>query len=191
MDIPYYINYKDFLSVYIKDSWIDIITLGLIIVIIAALEFFIIIPKFKDNDYKNVLKQFCILGVLIIISFIPLNCASKIYFNDYNKQYVSVLYEHYDDYQPYIEDIIKESEKNSKYQNEYTVIINKDNKKTKIKLNNDVAEFSEKSDPDSEESYYKLLKNDQTKKIILTKYTGKKEQFEIDHKYEAKKIIIK
>jgi len=40
MDIPYYINYKDFLSVYIKDNYIDIITLGLIIIIIVALEFF-------------------------------------------------------------------------------------------------------------------------------------------------------
>ncbi len=189
-----YVYYRDYINQYIDSDNYLLLAIVVAIAVIVFANLILNINKSKDKDsdeFDSFIKHLFLTVVLVLISINILGHINTIENEKYWEQYKSALYEHYFEYQFYIENIIEEpSYEKTKDENEYTLIINKDEEKKKIRLDDHVAEFSKEIDNNSDKSYYELQTDDENHSVKLVKYIGSKEYQDKENKKQIKKIWI-
>lgn len=181
----------DFLeaNAHISTKFTDIFWAFMIMLVLYAVCWIFIDKIETDHNFTIEVKRFAKLWIFLGISFVGgVIIAGIALSEEYTENYSKSLYEHYSEYQYYISEVKDVSPYNK---HKYLIFIDKNNTRYRLELNDETAEFEERLDPKSNESYYELHKNDATKKVILVRFKGLDEQNIAEKEKEIKKITIK
>ena len=140
------------------------------IVFIAILVIIIQLSKIATAGLESGTRDLTILFVFAVTFFgsiFILNKVLKDKSTQYDIAYQNELYQHYDEYQDSIINIIYNPESK---ENDYELIIGADNDLFKLSLYDNVAGFEEKVDTEADGDYYELHKDEDNKKVVLVKY---------------------
>ena len=173
-------------------EWLTTLFCGHDVIIIGIfVSVFLLLAMISDGDW---IVAFVIPAVVFVIVVNPLITSSSSIILD---SYKDKLYEHYDEYEGYIEKVndisvdevynlypykleprtIEKIEKRVKDNSFLKLLtVNKDNKISQIVLWDQCAEYREITDDSLEESYYQLFKDDNKRTVILEKHISTNEK---------------
>lgn len=159
-----FLIYKGY--VFDLTSFIFITPIIFILILVAIVQLSKIATASLESGTRD-LTILLVFAVAFVGGIFILNKILKDKSTQYDIDYQNELYQHYDEYQDSIINIIYNPESK---ENDYDLIIGADNDLFKLNLNDNVAGFEEKVDTETDGDYYELHKDEDNKKVVLVKY---------------------